>query len=411
MEQEVKYLNIDDLVLWTENPRDSISPDSKDQDVVDRAILNDPKWTLRKLAREMGDFYDLSELPTVVYHRGKPVVYDGNRRMILAKIQHGCVSVDEELIGIPSIPAKIPCNVCTEEIALINVYRKHGNSGTWSPLDRDIFLHKFMKKEKSIFLELDDNTGLISANPHLNQGFVKKELFTSDKLAELGIEFHEGQMLSKHTSKETRAIFDDISNKVALGNISTRGANRGKIIPALERTTRDIIEKNSSKKPQTSKLHFDPKPEPKKEPRVSPRTKQKSLEIFNGKLYLKSGSVNNLHRDIEDLYKFYASNKNNLSSSFPSLIRMSLRLLCESAAKETDFKNMEPYVNKYFPLAKKNFDADMKTTLSNHNVKENTMVQLLHTGAHNYEAANNIDVTLAMSVILGGMLTISHGKQ
>lgn len=40
MKQEIKYIPIKDLVLWTENPRDPISPNASDQDVVNRALLN-----------------------------------------------------------------------------------------------------------------------------------------------------------------------------------------------------------------------------------------------------------------------------------------------------------------------------------------------------------------------------------
>jgi len=53
MDQEIKHINIEDLVLWTENPRDPIDKNATDQNIVDRA-LNDKlsKWTLDKLAKE-----------------------------------------------------------------------------------------------------------------------------------------------------------------------------------------------------------------------------------------------------------------------------------------------------------------------------------------------------------------------
>ncbi|MBK6966852.1 MAG: hypothetical protein IPH20_23860 [Bacteroidales bacterium] len=56
-------------------------------------------------------------------------------------------------------------------------------------------------------------------------------------------------------------------------------------------------------------------------------------------------------------------------------------------------------------------DKDIKTSLSNHNVNENSIVQLLHTGAHNYQSSSNIEQTIAMSIIIGSILTISHGKE
>jgi len=117
----------------------------------------------------MGDYYDFSELPTVVYHGKKPIVYDGNRRIVLGKIKHGYVTIPKgTVIQIPNFPENIPCNVCTKKIALNNVYRKHSDSGSWQPLERDIFLHKFMGEEKSPFLILEEDTAIISKNPHLN---------------------------------------------------------------------------------------------------------------------------------------------------------------------------------------------------------------------------------------------------
>lgn len=108
MDQQVKEIDLGDLILWTENPRGPIDPNSTDQDIVDKAIDDKrEKWTLKKLAKEMGDYYDLSELPTVVYHDSKPIVYDGNRRIILGKIKHGFVTVeDEETLNIPAFPKK-----------------------------------------------------------------------------------------------------------------------------------------------------------------------------------------------------------------------------------------------------------------------------------------------------------------
>ncbi|MCK9182708.1 MAG: hypothetical protein M0P13_07515, partial [Fibrobacteraceae bacterium] len=111
--QNIEYFSIKDLVLWTENPRDPIDESASDQDVVDRA-LSDPKnkWDLVNFAKSMGDSYDYSELPTVVYRGAKPVVYDGNRRIALGKIKFGLVNHIQVMdLTLPEYPEKIPCNV------------------------------------------------------------------------------------------------------------------------------------------------------------------------------------------------------------------------------------------------------------------------------------------------------------
>ncbi|WP_418647564.1 hypothetical protein ACNQFN_22065 [Thauera butanivorans] len=216
MSQEVITLKLKELVLWTENPRDPVDETATDQDIVDRALTDKlSKWNLRRLAKEMGQRYDFSELPTVVFHGNKPVVYDGNRRVVLGKIKHGLVSVDGFHADIlPLFPDEIPCNVCSEAIALENVWRKHAETGSWLPLDRDMFLHKHMKDKKSAFLLMEENTGIITANPKLNQRFVKDEIFREDILGKLGISFVDEKLHSKHSREETLALLDDISRKV-----------------------------------------------------------------------------------------------------------------------------------------------------------------------------------------------------
>lgn len=89
--QQVEYIPLDDLVLWTENPRDPLDGDYTNDDVIRRATdgRNDKQWQLSKLSKEMGDRFDLSELPTVCRIDDGPKyrVYDGNRRVILAMLR------------------------------------------------------------------------------------------------------------------------------------------------------------------------------------------------------------------------------------------------------------------------------------------------------------------------------------
>lgn len=412
MSQEIKEIEISNLVLWSENPRDPIDPNASDQDIANQAWVDkSEKWNLLKLVKEMRSHYDMSELPTVVYHGKKPVVYDGNRRMILAKIKHDLVKLEDfDKTKLPQIPKKIPCNVCSKDIAVQNVYRKHGDSGSWSPLDRDLFINKFMGEPKSIFLKLDEATGLISSNSHLNKGFVKKEIFTNEKLKELGFDFEEDDFKTKHNKNDSLSILNDISAKVYSKVIDTR-KNRGKVLEILDKENRKLIERNSknelikiSLNASTSIVHSAESTK-----RQAARTKSKSPVLFNGVLYLKPGQASDLYRDITDLYNHYIKYKDDFSQYFPSLIRMSLRLLAESAASDTDL-SMGKYLKDNFKNAKTKLDSDSKTTLSTQNVNERSIEQLLHIGAHNYKAANNFEQTIAVSIILGKILEISHGK-
>lgn len=420
MEQTIKYIAISDLVLWTENPRDPIDVNATDQDVVNRAILDqNAKWNLKRLAKEMGDFYDFSELPTVVYIKNKPVVYDGNRRIILAKIKHKLVSIGNYQINVPDIPAQIPCNVCAERIALQNVYRKHAESGSWDPLERDIFLHKFIGENKSHYLIFDESTnGYISSHPELNKGFVRKEVLNDKNLSDLGFSFEEDRMLSAHSKDELIILLNDILNKVSEKKISTR-SNRGDILGVLDTRTKDIINKNKSAKhriiddlgnasslPQhPSIIHTNGLNKRTK------RVKSNNIVLFGGPLYLKSGDINNLYRDICEIYDYYEKNKIKFSNSFLSIVRMSLRLLCESASKDLGNSKIDNYISAYSKEAKSRLSQDTKTFLSNLNVSDNTLSQLLHTGAHDYSASRLYEQTIGVSILLGAILSISHGKK
>lgn len=412
MGQEVKPLKLADLVLWTENPRDPIDEKASDQDIVERALDDDrSKWRLPKLAKEMGEHYDYSELPTVVFHGKKPVVYDGNRRVILGKIKHKLVSVDGfDTALIPSFPNEIPCNVCSKEIALQNVYRKHADSGSWLPLERDIFLHKHMHQEKTPFLLMEEGTGgLISTNPHLNQRFVKEEIFREDILAKLGISLAGRAIHSKHSPNETQVILEDISQKIKDKIISTRN-KRGQVLEVLNPSSQRIIEEHRRHK--SREVSFNTQNAVvggAVKQKQSKRVRTKAVELFGGKLYLRHGQVSNLYRDIADLHDYYIDNKDTLSDNFPALIRMALRLLCEAAAKDCK-QDMDKYIQPRFQKAKGTLDQDAKTTLSTNNVTEKSIIQLLHTGAHNYTASANMDQTLAVSIIVGAILADSHGK-
>lgn len=113
--QQVEYIPLDDLVLWTENPRDPLDGDYTNDDVIRRATdgRNDKQWQLSKLSKEMGDRFDLSELPTVCRIDDGPKyrVYDGNRRVILAMLRKaGLTTEGQQQLVPPDFPDPIPAN-------------------------------------------------------------------------------------------------------------------------------------------------------------------------------------------------------------------------------------------------------------------------------------------------------------
>ena len=420
MSQKIENIKVKDLVLWTENPRDPISSSASDSDVIARAV-NDPrnKWDLNKLAREMGPYYDMSELPIVVYKNGKPIVYDGNRRVVLAKIKLGFVIADNLTCELPDVPSELPCNVCSEDVALSSVYRKHVKlRNSWDALERDIFANKYLKEPKSAFLKFDEGTGgFISKNPEMNQGFVRKEVLTENLLSQMGFEFDGDKLFTRHTDEEVRVLLDNVLEKIKAKEIWTRGEYRGKPLDVLDQRVKDIINSNKNRELRAytpaSEKKGDPTGKKSKDEdhtRKTRITKPSKIEYFGEKLILKPGDVNNLYSDILALSNVIRGGKVVFSSCAYGLLRMSLRLLCETASKELGYSDIKEYINKYYPAAKKTLSQDIRTFLSSNNVTGDSLTQLMHTGAHNYISSTSADQALCISIILGAMLKISHGR-
>lgn len=414
--QEIINIKIEDLILWTENPRDPISSDATDQDIADKAFEDvDGRWNLKKLMADMGEYYDYSELPIVVFDKGKPVVYDGNRRILLGKIKKGLVTVplgfELDVTKIPLFPDELPCNVCSQEIALKSVCRKHSDIGSWDVLGRDMFMHKYMHEPKSTFLIVDEYTGFISKNPNLNKRFVKDEVFTDSVLEQLGFKAEGGVLKSNLSVDGQKRVLEDLEEKINNKTISTR-KNRYNVREALDEASKRLID-SSKDKPfvDVSAFHITKhSAEITKTPRRTKRTQKKDLVLFGDVIELKAGNVNDLYRDILSVAEYYLDNKDKLSNKFPALLRMSLRLLVETAAAE-DKKKIDKYIDAYFESGKALLSKDEKTTLSNNSVTQASLSQLLNTGAHNYSDSLSYDKAYAMSLIVGKMLSISHKRR
>ena len=155
--------------------------------------------------------------------------------------------------------------------------------------------------------------------------------------------------------------------------------------------------------------------------RLNRRTKDEDQIIFGEKLSLQQGDVNNLYRDICDLYSYWVDCNNSknakvkLSPTFPSIIRMSLRLLVETAAKDINASwEIKDYIKEHFDLAKKSMTQEQKTTLSSicgggKTATGDNIVSLLNIGAHQYTASKDIGQIIVLSALVGKMLLVSHG--
>lgn len=337
--QDIHKIKVSELKLWSENPRDPINPKSTDFDIIKRAIEDNPsEWNLDKLLREMGTHYDFSEIPTVVYIDKMPVVFDGNRRIAVLKYLQNR-ELYSSLTGklFPDFEPKelleldqIPCNVCDKDTALTNIERKHVNSGSWGTLQREYFLHQHRGQPKSMFLIIEEQTGLISANPDLNQGFVKDEILTEKNLKDIGFGIKNDKLLSVYSDeKKAKEILKRVSSLVEDKDITTR-KNRGllkqTLVEKYPESKEAIVSFDSSKQKEVVTSQFlDPKTTT-----TTHRTPvaTQSEELFGRKLILESGPVNDLYCGIIDIYDRFKDKEHVLP-----IIGMSLRLILDVSGR------------------------------------------------------------------------------
>lgn len=421
--QHITPIKVSALQLWTENPRDPIDTQATDADIIKRAIDDNPKaWNLDKLVAEMGVHYDLSELPTVVYIDDKPVVYDGNRRVAVLKYLQSPQLYTEVSGRLPlgyepqelKDLKEIPCNVCDEETALTNIERKHSTNGSWGQLERDYFAYKHRGKDKSLFVRLNEQTGGYIANhKSMNKLFVKDEVLNAKNLREIGFLVSDtGEIETPYSAEEGLQLLENIRSLIENKKISTRN-NRGLLKQPLvtefsDTPLKSATDNNSLEPLNIESVQDEPTDDTLKQ-RKTPRTKKKAPTFFLDNMpSLTNGEVNDIYRDILSLHDYYIQEKDTLSTTFPALIRMSLRLLVESAANSD---GINTYISNNYVDAKKTLTQDQKTTLSNNSVdSDQKLIQLLQSGAHNYTNSANFEQTTAMSIIIGAIVSKTHQK-
>lgn len=449
--QKVKELSISRLVLWSENPRDPL-PDRKigreNARIIHRAIEDiDKSWKLLSLLKTMGEMYDSSDLPIVVMKDGHPIVYDGNRRVILAMIKHN----EKYLKLLPSsarrklegfdVDKKLYCDVCTEATALKLIMRKHADSGSWKPIQQGLFRMKYMEESPSILLLINSLTdGAIESSQMLNQRFVEEEVFTKSRLESLGISVEGDSIKSAYTKDELVGILRDIFKLIEEGDISTRNRPALGNLPGLlsESSQTSYSSKKDQPRVYTEKyVLIEPVPieEGGQEEKAVPKKRTRRVEedetlLFGKVLYLRSGSVNNLYKEIEELDLLISksikkseknkSQRKGVTVNAHVVTRMALRLLCETALKDIGMNDLGKYLERFFEDARRLLSGEEKTFLS-HNLSEEDpkashnhtkLLSLLQAAAHTYdESARNYKQTIAMSVLVGAILSCSHGKE
>ena len=427
MKQQVKTVKISELQLWTENPRHPLKGDYSNEEIIEIALNDeDGKYKFQKLIDDFGEFFDFSEIPLVVNEDDENIIYDGNRRVILLmalknpelrKLLFEKYSVETDFSEVEKLE-KLPCNICDKNTAITSVYRKHAFTGSWSSLERDYFVLNHMKGPKSLTIYLNEQVGLIDADPKMNQRFVKEEVLTKKNLEDIGLNFDEKRgFISNYSKEDADLIMNTLVKVIREKKISTRGKNRGKLMLSIKENypkTAKKIKAFSSKNPHTllSKSVFDSvKPRVKAKPKKRKGKRKRGADkLFGRDLYLKSGVVNNSYLALDSIYETFKDDETS-----HVFLGASLRILLEIAARahfntiNHSKKDADQILDPFMKMAKKEVELPKKAYTYISIIKGwlngdgSNYQAILHKFAHGNIASGKTEI-LEISYVVGEIL-------
>lgn len=417
MTHKEENVKITDIKLDQENPR--FPPVNSQREAIE-AILRDQAEKIVNLA---SDIYQNGLNPSsksILFKDGSHYIDgDGNRRLTALKILETPTLADsnpkirkkiDAILKKPgSIPAEVSCVVFVNRESArhwVSIYHGGQQEGR-GQINWDAEQTSRFERKPSIGLEALDllsHRGLLSEDDkkQINKSTLDRLLSYKGVKSKLSIS-KKGDHFAFGNVGDLKSVSLNLRNK-AVDEVYT-AAKGNQFIDATLASKPTREEEDASE--DTGDTGNDSNANNKG--KRSRRTQKPGLIVFGGRLSLKTGHVNNLYRDIESLYLYYLKDKNKLSADFIVLFRMSLRFLSETASGEAQ-KDLKDYLTDNFDQAKSILSKDAKTSLSNQGISKGTIVKLFHTGAHDYTNSRNEEQALAMSIILGAILTISHGE-
>ena len=295
-----------------------------------------------------------------------------------------------------------------------------------------------MGQEGSVLVRLQELIGAVDKFPTINQRYVRDEILDKAHLIEMGLnpDAEDFGVAPEVLENLVREIVGAIERK----EISTR-TNRKNPVSALDEEVLNAVRQSSNNRVVRQCDQFslfgeddedcpvDGKPELGLEAqkgtlkrssnkRRTARSKTKKYKAFGGILQLECGNVNNLYRTLDQLWRLKVAGQITEEEGFVGVFRAGLRLLVEAAAREySDAKNpIDAYVTRYEDKARalirsKSDGDNIATFLQTNGVEKGKLVSLLNVGAHVYTSSCSEDQALAMSLLIGSMISVSHGRQ
>lgn len=429
--QKPQKISFDKLKLWSENPREPLEGDFSNNEIISLAIIDkNNKFKIQSLIDEFGEYVDFGKMPTVVKTLdNRYLVMDGNRRLIyILALQNK--DLRKELFDNHDIPFDISqieemtetwCNVCSMETAIEIVYKNHAHNGSWNQLERDYFMTNYKGQEKSIYIHLEEQAGLIAADKSMNQVFVKEEILTANNLKKLGFEFDSTQGFTSNyntdvANKIMKAVVDSVKHK----HIDTR-KNRGKLLETIKEhypDTSKLIKNFDSKKPiNVLQKFFISKDIPDDAKKRRSKKATGSDKLFGKNLILAEGSVNNAYLGLDRIYEKFKSD-----DATYLFIGAGLRVLLELAgrahyAKEGDgVSDSDSIAGRFLADAKKAGIDIPKPTLTYLAIVDNWIqskgsnyTAILHKFAHGQLPTGKVEI-LESSYVVGAILEHYHKR-
>ncbi|MDR2440381.1 MAG: hypothetical protein LBE12_13555 [Planctomycetaceae bacterium] len=439
---------IKDILLWNENARfpDKYF-DENQQKLIDYMVLN-KDFRIKKFAKEVVNDFGLPQVEKiVVYFDGKSyIVREGNRRLATYKLLANPNLAGREKDFFRKLSENIviddeymlECLVCKKEEDCERIItRKHlkkNNEVSWQDTERARHKIRTQIGKRTDYLKNTISTIVRKLDiPEdgkekvLGRGFVT--IFWRFFIGNIPARYFKFKFDNKNELLiadakfigKLKVILWDVINK----NVDSRSHNKNKDIEKYLAEINDEKIANISNEFErianiTNGKRLTDVGENKtifstETPLISVRktaiTKEVTFRPFGDeKLVLKTGNVNNIYSDFNRLYTYYEANKGNISASFPAIFRLMLRLLVEAASGNST-RDFSKYVKTNFAEAKNSLTPDERNTLSSKSCDDSTkLIQLLKAGGHNYKDSNDLNQTLAMSLIIGQMIKRTDGK-
>lgn len=408
MSCEYKKLRVSSILLDQENPR---FPSVNNQREALYAMLNEQGDKIYNLACDIVQHgLDPSKRLIIFEDKGKYIDGDGNRRMTALKIletpdlikNHKSYTKFNKLSK--AIKGKkideVEC-VVFQSRSSIRHWLEINHSGEldgrgqipWSSEQKQRF-----KGAKTI--------GLLAKEKLLNEKLITEAEFDSVNVTTLTrlLSSKPGQTALSIKKRNGAIIFHDLKALLYIYK------------SLIGKSVKEVYHKEDRKKFLSEVLGEEGGSLDKTGSRRTQWVKGNDRPIFGEVLILKPGVVNNIYRDICEIYE-----KNKSTGRCVEILGFSMRLILDVAAREYFTENQNPGVKKddiyreYIKLIKSQVNQKDKNTLSldksiKNLIEEDNVEALLAKLAHGSVHAN-IQMVLNLSYIVGSILKIHFAKR